>query len=189
MITPKMYPTLKMFIHEAYTRCLTAMQLCNTAGLQGYAPDNNQNMYNVLGAGYDTNRGTEGTVAKPTVPITQTAAMTPFANHMRNTQGAEGRGGMAPGIGYLPPTGGFTGQATKPPNPPHFNIVKKYANWNVCFSCGFDVEEGYTSQTCPRHWRKMNHQEGFTRENSRQWINAGYDPCTKGMHKLQFATF
>jgi hypothetical protein len=40
---------------------------------------------------------------------------------------------MAPGIGYLPPTGEFTGQAAKPPNPPHSNIVKKYADWNVCF--------------------------------------------------------
>jgi hypothetical protein len=46
-----------------------------------------------------------------------------------------------PGIGYPPQTGGFNGQAAKPPNPPHSNIVKKFANWNVCFSCGFDVEE------------------------------------------------
>jgi hypothetical protein len=96
---------------------------------------------------------------------------------------------MEPGIGYLPPAGGFTGQATKPPNPPHFNIVKKYANRNVCFSCGLDVEEGHTSQTCPGHWRKMNHQEGFTHENSWQYINMGYNPCTKGMHKSQFPTF
>ncbi len=94
-----------------------------------------------------------------------------------------------PGIGYLLPADVFNEQATKPPNPPHSNIVKKYANWNVCFSCGFDVEEGHTSQTCPGHWRKKNHQEGFTRKNSHQWINAGYDPCTKGMHKLQFPSF
>jgi hypothetical protein len=78
-----------------------------------------------------------------------------------------------PGIGYPPPVGGFNGKAAKPPNPPHSNIVKMYANWNVCFSCGFDIEEGHTSQTCPTHWRKMNHQEEFTRKNSRQWINAG----------------
>jgi hypothetical protein len=109
---------------------------------------------------------------------------------MRNTQAAGGRGGMAPpGIGNPPPVGGFNGQAAKPPNPPHLNIVKKFANWNVCFTCGFDVEDGHTSKTCPAHWRKMNHQEGFTRENSRQWINAGYDPCTKGMHKSQFPNF
>jgi hypothetical protein len=109
---------------------------------------------------------------------------------MQNTQVAEGRGGMAPpGIGYPPQAGGFNGQAAKPPNPPHSNIVKKFANWNVCFTCGLNVEDGHTSKTCPTHWRKMNHQEGFTHENSRQWINAGYNPCTKRMHKLQLPNF
>jgi hypothetical protein len=43
-ITPKMYPALKTFIYEAYTLCLMVMQLHNTVGLQGYAPNNNQNM-------------------------------------------------------------------------------------------------------------------------------------------------
>jgi hypothetical protein len=76
MITPKTYPALKTFIHEAYTRRLMAMQLCNTAGLQGYAPNNNQNMYKVLGDGYNTDSGTEGIVATPPVLITQTEAMT-----------------------------------------------------------------------------------------------------------------
>jgi hypothetical protein len=28
------------------------------------------------------------------------------------------------------------------------NITKKHNNWNVCFSCGFDVEDGHTSATC-----------------------------------------
>jgi len=94
---------------------------------------------------------------------------TPFANHLRNTQMAGGRGGMAPpGAGYNQQVGGFNRQATKPPNPPHSNIVKMYANWNVCFTCGFDVEDGHTSKTCPAHWRKMNHQEGYTQENAQQ---------------------
>ena len=35
----------------------------------------------------------------------------------------------------------------------------------------------------------MNHQVGFTQDNARQWINAGYDPCTKAMHTTQFPTF
>ncbi len=87
MITPKTYPALKTFIHEAYTRRLTVMQLCNTAGLQGYAPNNNQNMYNVLGDGYNTDSGTKGTVATPPVPITQTAAMA-TGSMMGNTYGA-----------------------------------------------------------------------------------------------------
>jgi hypothetical protein len=75
-ITPKTFPALKTFIREAYTRRLMALQLRNTTGQQGYVPNNNQNMYNVLNEGYDTNSGTEGTVATQTAPITQTAAMT-----------------------------------------------------------------------------------------------------------------
>jgi hypothetical protein len=75
-ITPKTYPAFKMFIHEVYTRCLMVLQLCNTMGQQGYVPNNNPNMYNVLNEGYDTNSSTEGTGATQTAPITQTAAMT-----------------------------------------------------------------------------------------------------------------
>ncbi len=85
-ITPKMYPALKMFIHEAYPHCLTAMQLRNNVGLQGYAPNNNQNMFNVLGDGYNTDSGTKGTVAMPPSLITQTAAMT-TGSMMGNTYG------------------------------------------------------------------------------------------------------
>jgi hypothetical protein len=77
-ITTKTYPALKTFIHEAYTRRLTALQLRNTIGTQGYAPHNNQNMYNILDEeGFESNSGTEGTVTTKTAPpITQTAAMT-----------------------------------------------------------------------------------------------------------------
>ncbi len=41
--------------------------------------------------------------------------------------------------------------------------IKRYNNWNVCYSCGFDVEDGHTSMTCP--FQKACHQMGFTREN------------------------
>jgi hypothetical protein len=85
-----------------------------------------------------------------------------------------------PGIGYLPPAGGFNGQVTKPPNPPHSNIVKKYANWNVYFLCGFDIEDGHTSQTCPGHWCKMNHQEGFTRKKIKAVDQCRVRPLHKG---------
>jgi hypothetical protein len=75
--TIKTYPALKMFIHEAYTRRLTALQLRNTTGTQGYAPNTNQNMYNVLDEGYDSDSGTEGTLMTQTVPpTTQTVAIT-----------------------------------------------------------------------------------------------------------------
>jgi hypothetical protein len=44
--------------------------------------------------------------------------------------------------------------------------VKQYANWNACFSCGFDIKEVHNSATCPFMWRKPNHQVGYTRENA-----------------------
>ena len=110
---------------------------------------------------------------------------TPFANFV-------GRGGNQ---GGLPPIGGggrgggiapFTQQnAPRNAAPMYSNIIKRYANWNVCFSCGFDVEDGHTSKTCPAPWRRANHQEGYTRANSGQYIAAGYDACTKAMHKSQ----
>ncbi len=75
-ITPKTYPALKTFIHKVYTCCLTALQLRNTTGQQGYVPNNNQNMYNVLNEGYNTGSGTKGIVAMQTALITQTMAMT-----------------------------------------------------------------------------------------------------------------
>ncbi len=61
------------------------------------------------------------------------------------------------------------------------NIYKIHNNWNACFSCGFDIEDGHTSITCPFKW--WNHQDLFTRRNKQQFIAAGYDPCTKGTHK------
>jgi hypothetical protein len=38
-------------------------------------------------------------------------------------------------------------------NAPYSNTTKRYANWNACFSCGFDMEDNHTSQTCPLHLR------------------------------------
>jgi hypothetical protein len=75
-ITPKTYQALKTFLHEANTHCLMALQLHNTVGQQGYVTNKNQNMYNVLNEGYNTNSGTEGTGATQTATITQTTAMT-----------------------------------------------------------------------------------------------------------------
>ena len=69
------------------------------------------------------------------------------------------------------------------------NITKSFANWNVCYSCGFDIEDGHTSVTCPHAWRQTNHQEGFTRGNAQAYLNAGWDPSTKGMHKTKFPGF
>ncbi len=65
-------------------------------------------------------------------------------------------------------------------------IYKKYDNWNTCYSCRFDIEDGHTLMTCP-FW-KVSKQTGFTRENPQQYIAAGHVPCTKGMHKLALPT-
>jgi hypothetical protein len=117
---------------------------------------------------------------------------TPFANHMRMTGGSPvmqnpvfppTRGGtQVPPIhggAQMNPYQGGQQQARKKPD--FSNIYKWYNNWNVCFSCGFDVEDGHTSATCP--FKKANHQMSFTHGNAQQFIAVGYDPCTKGMHK------
>jgi hypothetical protein len=104
---------------------------------------------------------------------------TPFADAM---QGA----GAAPMMTRMMPRGG--GIAQPPPKMQQrckkldfSNIYKLHNNWNACFSCGFDIEDGHTSIMCPFKW--WNHQNSFTCRNTQQFIVAGYDPCTKGMHK------
>jgi hypothetical protein len=65
------------------------------------------------------------------------------------------------------------------------NPIKRFNNWNYCFTCGFDVEDGHTSATCPPDWRKPGHQEGCTRQNVQQYIAAGHTASIKGQHKNQ----
>jgi len=81
------------------------------------------------------------------------------------------------------------GVAARNTAPMYSNIVKRYANMNVCFSCGFDVENGHTSRTCPQAWRHANHQEAYDQSNAQQYIDVGYDACTKAKHKTQLPTF
>jgi hypothetical protein len=52
-VTPKTYPALNTFIATAYTRCILAQQLYNTAGQQGYTPPSH-NMYTVFAEEEDT---------------------------------------------------------------------------------------------------------------------------------------
>jgi hypothetical protein len=97
-------------------------------------------------------------------------------------------GGSLPTIATQPVPGlPFAG--TGPANASQSNIIKRYANMNACFSCGFYVEDGHTSKTCPAIWRRANHQEGYDRSNAQQYIVAGYDVCTKAMHKTQYPNF
>jgi hypothetical protein len=98
--------------------------------------------------------------------------------------------GRTPGYTATQTTGGGH-YATPPPvqhvqAPPYSNITKRYANWNACYSCGFDVPKGHTSQTCPHHMRKPDHDIHFTRQNAQQYINQGYNCATKNRHKTVF---
>ena len=90
-------------------------------------------------------------------------------------------GGMMPPIhsGMQMPT--HLGGQQRPRNPNFSNIYKRFNKRNVCFLCGFGIEDGHTSLTCP--FKKANHQMSFVRENVQQFIAAGYNPCTRGMHK------
>jgi hypothetical protein len=284
----KSYPILKMFIHEVYSRRLTAMQLQNMAGQQGYLQ---HNMYNILdvNGGEDMDDNTVVTVqtvvaatttaggstigsnyaamnaatitAKATAAINQLSAnqqqiiqqmaamkvnslqqsiaantynippilMINIPNHHAFNEGSFQWGwGSARGGGYQCGGGrgrrdghggggrnpfanhagrrngqqisqlgghpGFPGAAIPPVMQPHqqprtanfSNIYKRYNNWNVCYSCGFDVEDGHTSMTCP-FWKAF-HQMGFRKENAQQYIAAGHAPCIKGMHKSVLPT-
>ncbi len=90
-------------------------------------------------------------------------------------RGGRGRGAFAQqiqgGFGGIPPFVDGPPVVFVPPTRTRANasfqsnLTKRYANWNVCWSWGFDVEDGHTSATCPTHWRKTNHQVGFTRGN------------------------
>jgi hypothetical protein len=277
-VTPKTYPALKMFIHVAYGRRLTAMALCSTSGQNRYA---HQRIYNVMEAGLDddTDSNTATTITQTAALTTATGGMTPSSgtaisakvtaaiNQLLANQTAfmsqmaamtaqmaalsvvpppaqhtcafvpliqhiavpmqqpfapvgmyhtgrggwrvvRGRGhgrchgscsrtpfadamrfaGAAPAMTTLIPYGrglaqlpAASGVQQQHHNPDFSSIYKVHNNWNVCFRCGFDIEERHTSIMCPS--KKWNHQDLFTRENAQQFIAAGYNPCTKGMHK------
>lgn len=91
--------------------------------------------------------------------------------------------------GYVPPTPPLFGGGIQTPTQPGVrhppNPIKRYNNWNYCYSCGFDVEDGHTSQTCPPAWRKHGHQVGCTRDNVQQYLAAGHTPRMSGQHKTQ----
>ncbi len=103
----------------------------------------------------------------------------PFADAMRGAGAAPTMTAMIPYRGGIAqPSPGMQQRCKKLD---FSNIYKIHNNWNACFSCGFNIENRHTSITCPFKW--WNHQDLFTRRNPQQFIAAGYDPCTKGMHK------
>jgi hypothetical protein len=66
----KTYPILKTFVHEAYTRRLTSIQLRNTAGQQGYVQNPNNIMYNVFGEGDDKVTDNDTTITQTAMAAT-----------------------------------------------------------------------------------------------------------------------
>ena len=54
-----------------------------------------------------------------------------------------------------------TTPGTTYPAPPYSNLTKKFVNWNMCYSCGFDIPDGHTSQTCQQYLRKPDHDIYF----------------------------
>jgi hypothetical protein len=64
------------------------------------------------------------------------------------------------------------------------NVVKQWANQNVCFSCGFDVEDWHTSATCP--CMKMGHMDGFTHTDYMEYKRANHQFWRKAMHKTMY---
>jgi hypothetical protein len=89
-------------------------------------------------------------------------------------------GGYGQNRGY-----GITVQAQMH-RPQYSNAVTHYANWNSCYSCGFDVPNNHTSMTCPTNLWKVLHHIGFNCQNAQQYINLGHPCCTKKRHKPQF---
>ena len=111
---------------------------------------------------------------------------TPFADYVTrsNTQQiAPAYGGGTVATSVLTAGTTTTQQAVRPPN-----IVKVYNNWNMCYSCGFDVEDGHTSETCPLTWRKPGHHTGCNRKNYQQYFAQNHTPRMKGVHKTQLPT-
>lgn len=81
------------------------------------------------------------------------------------------------GGGAVPPPPGFMPNNRGAPNP-----IKRFANWKMCQSCGFDVD--HDSPQCPR--KKPGHNDAVNRSNWAQYEAMGYVICKKGIHKTQF---
>jgi hypothetical protein len=69
---------------------------------------------------------------------------------------------------------------------PYSNTTKHFANWNYCYTCGFDIEEWHTGTTCPNP--KPGHQPQCTRQNFQGYKDAGHRPSAKAQHKQNLPT-
>ena len=99
-----------------------------------------------------------------------------------------GGGFGAPYRAIGPPGFPQVGARAQNEQPPYSNTMKRYANWNACYSCGFDVADGHTSMSCPPHLRKASHDINFNRQNAQQYIDLGHPCATRNRHKTHFPT-
>ncbi len=97
---------------------------------------------------------------------------TPFDDHM-----------AAQGCGYICGTCAFPPASGGTQQPFQSNLIKQLNNWNVCYSCGFDVEADHDLMMCPHDWRKPSHDVNFTRDNAQTYLAMGLEAYTRGMHK------
>jgi hypothetical protein len=67
------------------------------------------------------------------------------------------------------------------------NTVKDFANQNVCYTCGFDVEDWHTSATCNQ--KKQGRQDGFNCSNYMEYKHANHPFCRKAVHKTKYPSF
>ena len=96
---------------------------------------------------------------------------------MNGRYGPTGRYGIPPGPPGMPP--GVQANV----QPPCSNVVKRYSNWNVCYSCGFNVTNRQTSMSCPPHLYKATHHMRFNHQNAQQYINLGHSCSTCIRHR------
>ena len=76
--------------------------------------------------------------------------------------------------GVAPPAAGGAQPAVQAATTGQKNYTKYFNNWNMCFSCGFDVPGWHTSATCLAVCRKDGHQEGCNRQNYAQYAAQGH---------------
>ena len=184
-------------IETSLASTLDSMQHANTASHQNTMSEVNAALA-ALTARLDAmqlrNTTTTSGTPQPTIPPVHNATIPPPAPIQRQ-QNARGRGYNTPRTRQrfvLPapsPTAAptavamtpLTGTRNAPPNP-----NKWFANWNYCYSCGFDVSKYHTSETCTR--RKPGHQAGCTRALYQAYLDAGHNPSRVGQHKTVFPT-
>ena len=144
---------------------------------------------------------TQRSIIPGTIPVLPPAQQWNFGTTGRGTSGRSrshrDRRPPRQGIAPLAPAGnqtipyilaganhGTAGRARNNNRPMFSNIIKDFANQNVCFSCGFDVDDWHNSATCTN--RKPGHQTGFTRSNWQEYERANHQFCRKAMHKTMY---